>query len=109
MADFDSLYHLTQEMNKNWHDLIEDVNSGRFYAKRAAESRKVPVVDDSSGAMYGFLIVDGNGTITSMDLDPQEVAQSNEGDVLKAICTAINSSTARSNQTSFHGESRKHV
>ncbi|KIA64327.1 hypothetical protein [Nocardia vulneris] len=103
MSDFDSLYHLTQERNKEWRDLMADVNSGRFYAKRAAQIREVPIVDDCSGATYGFLIVDGNGTIRSMDLDPEEVARSNEGDVLKAISAAMNSSATRSHQGSYQG------
>ncbi|ASF09378.1 hypothetical protein NBRGN_110_03640 [Nocardia brasiliensis NBRC 14402] len=106
MSDFDRLYHLTQERNKQWRDLMEDVNSGRFYATRAAQSREVPVVDDCSGATYGFLIVDGNGTIRSMDLDPQEVVRSNEGDVLKAISAAMNSSATRSHQGSYQGEGK---
>ncbi|MFF3227181.1 hypothetical protein ACFYV7_30590 [Nocardia suismassiliense] len=109
MSDFDRLYHLAEERNREWRDLMEDVNSGRFYTKRAAQSHKFPVVDDYSGVTYGSLIVDGNGTIRSMDLDAQEIARSNEGDVLKAISAAMNSSVDLLNRVSFQGVGSKNV
>ncbi|WP_148311056.1 hypothetical protein [Nocardia brasiliensis] len=93
--DFDNLYHFTQEMNKNWRALIDDIDSGRYHEKRAASSRQIPVIDPDLGHSYGLLSVDGNGFLQTIGLSIDDVVQSNEADVLRAICAAINSPAAR--------------
>lgn len=95
MTEFDRLYHFVQEMNKNWRALIDDIESGRYHQRRATEIREIPVVDPYVGSSYGRLSVDGNGTLRSISLSIDEIALSNEADVLAAICMAINSPATR--------------
>ncbi|MFC4374977.1 hypothetical protein ACFO5K_12805 [Nocardia halotolerans] len=82
-------------MNNIWRELMNDIESGQYHEKRASESSRVPVVDDYSGHSYGNLVVDGNGTLRSIMLDPDEVVASNESDILKSIIWAINLSIAQ--------------
>ncbi|WP_146251269.1 hypothetical protein [Nocardia tenerifensis] len=95
MMDFDNLYHFAQEMNKSWRELMADIDSGRYHEKRAALSRQIPVADADLGHSYGFLSVDGNGILQTISLNIDDVIRSNEVDVLRAICAAINSPAAR--------------
>lgn len=94
MTEFDKLYHLVQEMNKNWDDLKESIRSGQYFSMRAEESRRVALIDDISGEEYGFIVVDGNGSLRSIDLEPYEISQSNERQVLSVIIAALNSESS---------------
>lgn len=95
VTEFDKLYHFVAEMNNNWRALIDDIDSGRFHQKRAAEVREFPVVDAHVGNSYGRIVVDGNGMLRSISLNIEEIALSNEGDVLEAIRNAVNSPATR--------------
>ncbi len=95
VTEFDKLYHFVAEMNNNWRALMDDIDSGRFHQKRAAEVREFPVVDAHVGNSYGRIVVDGNGMLRSISLNIEEIALSNEGDVLEAIRNAVNSPATR--------------
>ncbi|MFR9752094.1 hypothetical protein ACL02S_13805 [Nocardia sp. 004] len=95
MTDFDKLYQLVQEMNRDWDQLITDIRSGARRAQRAAERHQVPVVDQYSGVEYGTLSVDGSGALISIHLEPYEVCESNEQSVITALVTAINFTAAK--------------
>ncbi|UFS97059.1 hypothetical protein [Nocardia huaxiensis] len=109
MTEFDRLYHLVREMNQDWHELLDEVRSGRHVARRAEERRRIPVIDTYAGTEYGFVVVDGNGTLRAIELEPYEVAQSNEYSVLNAVRAAINSGRPRPrprreySEVAFHG------
>ncbi|MGF0319203.1 hypothetical protein [Nocardia fluminea] len=104
MTEFDKLYHFVQEMNRNWRELMDDIDSGRYQQRRATEIRQIPVVDAYVGVSYGCVSVDGNGMLQSINLDIDQIAQSNESDVLQAICAAINSPAAAAAPTYYHSE-----
>ncbi|MBF6257916.1 hypothetical protein IU443_07530 [Nocardia farcinica] len=95
MTDFDRIYHMVAEMNRDWAQLITDIRSGRKAEQRAAERHRVPVVDHYTGAEYGTIIIDGMGALRGLDLEAYEVSQSNESDVLAAIIAALNALAAK--------------
>ncbi|MBL1080041.1 hypothetical protein JK358_37160 [Nocardia sp. 2] len=104
MTEFDRLYHRVKEMNQAWHELLGEIRSGRHTARRAEERRRVSIVDEYAGTEYGYVVVDGNGTLHAIELEPYEVAQSNEFSVLNAVRAAINSAQARPRPQRRHSE-----
>ncbi|WP_067857455.1 hypothetical protein [Nocardia shimofusensis] len=95
MTDFDRIYHMVAEMNRDWEQLITDIRSGRLAERRAAERQRVSVIDRYTGAEYGSLTVDGTGALRDLSLEAYEVSQSNEADVVAAIIAALNSPAAQ--------------
>ena len=95
MTDFDRIYHMVAEMNRDWEQLITDIRSGRRAQQRADERHRVAVRDRYTGSEYGSIIVDGTGALRELTLEPYEVSQSNESDVVAAIITALNAPAAK--------------
>ncbi|MBF6235766.1 hypothetical protein IU474_01550 [Nocardia otitidiscaviarum] len=101
MIDFDKLYHLVQEMNRSWESKREEIRSGRYWTRRAEDLRQIAIVDDTTGATYGYITVDANGTLRKIRLDPDEVSRSSEYHILSAIRMAVNSDAAKAQPESI--------
>ncbi len=87
MTDFDKIYHIVEEMNSNWRRAVADIRTRQRGI--GGPDRQIPVVDDYE-TQLGSVTLNSSGELRAIDLDPYEVSQSNEHDVLSAIRASLN-------------------
>ncbi|MFD3507064.1 hypothetical protein [Nocardia sp. NPDC058666] len=89
MTDFDELYALTQELNRNFDRTVGRVKRGESLPHQ--QRHTVPIVDAYVDAEYGSLTIDGVGQLFDIQLDAYEVSQSNESQIVALILQTVNS------------------
>ncbi|MFD6451281.1 hypothetical protein ACFWF3_10900 [Nocardia sp. NPDC060220] len=88
MTDFDELYTLTQELNKNYDRAVGRVKRGESLPQR--QRSIVPIVDSYDDGQYGSLTIDGTGQLFDINLDAYEVSQSNQDQIIALILQTVN-------------------
>lgn len=89
MTDFDRIYALVQEMNRDWDRAVVAIRNRE--PKPPAELRNVKIVDRYDGTEFGTVVIDSRGVLRSITLDPYEVSNANEAHILGAMISTLNS------------------
>lgn len=88
MTDFDELYALTQELNKNYDRAVGRVKRGEAPSQR--QRHRAPIVDPYYDARYGSITIDDAGQLFDIELDAHEVSQSNQDQIISLIMQTVN-------------------
>ncbi|MFI9509247.1 hypothetical protein [Nocardia sp. NPDC052566] len=88
MTDFDRIYALVQEINRDWNRAVMAIRNREPLPP--AEQYTVPIVDNFDGTDFGWVVIDSRGVLQSINLDPDEVSQASENHVLEALLTTLN-------------------
>ncbi|MFC9968112.1 hypothetical protein ACFVH4_28115 [Nocardia ignorata] len=95
MRSEDFLFNLVQELNNSWRQTIDAIESGAMLEQRRSHVRHVRVVDAWSRSQYGTISVNATGEVVGIDLDAEEILQSNTQSVVEALVSALNSESAQ--------------
>lgn len=91
MSDFDRIFTLVQEMNRNWDRSVHAVRTRQY--RPVVREATADIVDATTEAVYGQVVVDSRGVVVAVRLDPAQVPGVYEDHLVAAVVTAINAAT----------------
>ncbi|MGV9724806.1 hypothetical protein [Nocardia beijingensis] len=103
MTDFDNIYALVQEINREWDRAVAAIRTRGHRPQSRIELRNVQIVDGYDGTQFGTVVIDNRGALHSIHLDPSEVSRASENHIVGAIMSAINSAIGSHPHTTTAG------